>query len=76
MTRTQFVPSLFNKGEQLCQCVAYDPAGVQVRCVWAYRDRSLEKDSRFPVKLFRRGPNESKCMIECGRVVVSEIFLK
>ena len=29
VTRTQFVPSLFNKGEQLCQCVAYDPAGVQ-----------------------------------------------
>jgi len=29
VTRTQFVPSLFNKGEQLCQCVAYDPEGVQ-----------------------------------------------
>jgi hypothetical protein len=28
--------------------------------VWTYRDRSLEKDQRFPVKLSKIGPDKSK----------------
>ena len=32
----------------------------EVPCVWTYRDRSLEKDWRFPFKLSNIGPDKSK----------------
>ena len=31
--------------------------------VWTYRDRSLEKDWRFSVKLSKSGPDKSKRMV-------------
>ena len=32
-------------------------------CVRAYRDRSIEKDPRFPVKLSKSGPDTSECIV-------------
>jgi hypothetical protein len=36
---------------------------VRLPCVWSYRDHSLEKDWRFPVKLSKSGPDKSKRIV-------------
>ena len=38
-----------------------------IPCAWTYRDRSLEKDWRFPVELSKSGPDKSKRVIGSQR---------
>jgi hypothetical protein len=55
-------------GEALLQQQGLDiPAGEEdLRCVWTYRDRSLEKDSRFAAKLSKSGRDKSKRIVAMG----------
>jgi hypothetical protein len=45
-----------------CRKRLYGPWPVARRLlyIWSYRDRSLENDSRFPAKLSKKGPDNSK----------------
>jgi hypothetical protein len=38
--------------------------------VWAYRDRSLEKDQRFSVNLSESGPDNPKRIVAQGGTVI------
>ena len=39
--------------------------------VWSYRDRSLEKDSRFPVKFSKSDPDNSNRIVAVGSKVIA-----
>ena len=51
------------------QPVLQQPLPQRLPCVWTYRDRSLEKDSHFPVKLSKWGPDKSKRIVDAGAVL-------
>ena len=64
------------EGEAVEAGLLAEESAAEVRCwwhlwqaaprVWTYRDRSLEKKSRFPVKLSRSGPDKSKRIVAPG----------
>jgi hypothetical protein len=44
--------------------------GPGVRCVWSFRDRSPGKDLRFPFKVSKDGPENSRRIVAMGRSVI------